>query len=144
MADNLIQSISRMLGGKPSVRVVAEDLQLTSELILLVRMMFADGEMRPEELQAFKRLCVETFGLDERDIPQILQYLKDFGYETSSFDAAAMFKDRPIEQKRTLLVNLLKMAKADNHLDMSEEELIRRTASVLGLTSADLAKTNKS
>jgi len=143
MAENLIQSISRFLGGKPSVRVVADDLQMTSGLILLVRMMFADGELRAEEMAAFRSLCVKGFGLDERDIPEILEYLKDFGYETSAWDAAAMFKEVPIEKKRVLLVHLLELAKSDNHLDASEEALIRRTAEILGLTAEDIVATGK-
>lgn len=144
MTDNVIQAISRMLGGSPSVRVVADDLQMTSELILLVRMMFADGELRPGEMGAFKRICVDAFGLDERDIPQILEYLKDFGYETSAWDAASMFTDVSVEKKRALLVHLLKLAKADNHLDVSEEELIRRTAKVLGLSAEDIGRSKES
>lgn len=92
----------------------------------------------------FKRLCKEAFGLEEQDIPGVLEYLKDFGYETTSWDAASMFADHDIERKKALLVHLLTIAKADNHLDLSEEELIRRTAEVLGLTAQDIADSRKS
>lgn len=137
---NVLDSISRMLGGNPSVNKVSDDLQLTSELILLVRMMFADGELRPQEMDIFKRLCTEAFGLNEEDIPGILVYLKDFGYETTAWDAASMFADHDIERKKSLLMHLLTIAKADNHLDLSETELIKRTAKVLGLTAEDIAQ----
>ena len=55
MSKGIIDSISRMIGGNPSLNKVADDLQLTSELILLVRMMFADGELQPTELAAFRK-----------------------------------------------------------------------------------------
>ena len=139
MANKIVDSINRLIGGNPSVRKVADDLQLTSELILLVRMMFADGKLRPEELEIFKSICVSAFGLSNEDIFEVIQYLKDFGYETSSWDAASMFSEIDVERKRELLVHMLKVAKSDNELHTSEAELIRRTAEILGLTPDDIA-----
>ena len=144
MSKGIIDSISRMIGGNPSLNKVADDLQLTSELILLVRMMFADGELQPTELTAFRKLCTEVFNLDEEDIPGVLEYLKEFGYETTSWDAASMFVGHDIERKKALLVHLLNIAKADNHLDLGEIELIRRTTKILGLTAEDLTLPIKS
>lgn len=138
MTKNWMDSFNRFLGANPSVLKVADDLQLTSELILLVRMMFADGELKPVEKETFKKLCISSFGLAEKDIPDVIQYLKDFGYETSSWDAAAMFKDLPIDRKRKLLVHMLEIAKSDNELHMNEAELIKRTAENLGLTAQDI------
>lgn len=140
--SSVLDSISRVLGGNPSAKKVSDDLQLTSELILLVRMMFADGELRPQEMDMFKRLCTEAFGLDEQDIPGILEYLKDFGYETTAWDAASMFADHDLERKKKLLVHLLTIAKSDNHLDLNETELIKRTAKILGLSAEDIAQSS--
>ena len=60
MVNNIIDSISRVLGGNPSAKKVSDDLQMTSELILLVRMMFADGELRPEDNtdQSKQHMCL--------------------------------------------------------------------------------------
>lgn len=139
MSTNFLDGLNRLLGGNPSAQKVSENLQLTSELILLVRVMFADGALRPQEMEMFKKMCVETFGLNEKDIPGILEYLKDFGYETTAWDAASMFANHDIESKRTLLVHLMEIAKSDNELNISEAELIRKTAKVLGLTAKDIA-----
>lgn len=140
MAQSIIEKLNRFLGNNPSLSRVADDLQLTSELILLVRMMLADGDLKETELAAFKRMCAGSFGLHEDDIPGVLQYLKDFGYETSAWDAAAMFRSYSLERKRELLLHLLAIAKSDGHLDRSEAELIRRTASVLGLTAQQVGE----
>ena len=139
MAETFLEKFSRFMGSNPSLGKVADDLQLTSELILLVRMIFADGELKPEELGAFKRICASAFNLNEDDIPGVLQYLKDFGYETTAWDAAAMFAEHDRERKKALLLHLLRIAKSDGHLDRSEAELIRKTAGVLGLTAEDIA-----
>lgn len=144
MTENWMDSFNRFLGANPSVLKVADDLQLTSELILLVRMMFADGELKAEEKEAFKNLCVSSFGLAEKDIPEIIGYLKDFGYETSSWDAAAMFNDLAIERKRKLLVHMLEIAKSDDELHTNEAELIKRTAKNLGLTADDIVNARNS
>ena len=140
MSNSFIDAINRMIGGNPSVRKVADDLQLTSELILLVRMMFADGELKPEEMDMFKSICVKVFGLSEEDIPKVVQYLKDFGYETSSWDAAAMFKELSDDRKQALLLHMLEIAKSDDLLHANEAELIKTTAENLGLSADDLAR----
>lgn len=138
MAVSILDKLSRLLGNNPSVRKVADDLQMTSELILLVRVIFADGKLSPGEMEAFKKLCREAFALDEEDIPQVLEYLKDFGYETTAWDAAQMFKSYPAGRKRALLLHMLEIAKADSDLDASEAELIRKTAEVLEMTAEEI------
>ncbi|MFK7902562.1 MAG: TerB family tellurite resistance protein [Nitratireductor sp.] len=137
-----IEGLKRLLGGNPSVRKVADDLQLTSELILLTRMMFADGMLKAEEKISFQKICVSVFGLEPDDIPQVVQYLKDFGYETSSWDAAAMFNEMDDGRKRLLLLNMLEIAKSDNELHSNEAELIKKTAETLGLSPEDIANTH--
>lgn len=138
MAKSILRSLREFIEGNRSVRKVADDIELTSELILLVRMMFADGELRSEEVSNFKRICTTAFDIPENDVPEVLQYLKDYGYETSAADAAQMFEDLDLERKRALLVHMLSIAKADNDLDVEEAELIRHTAETLGLTPEDI------
>ena len=135
----ILEKIRDWLDQDKSVRLVAEDMQLTSELILLIRVMFADGELKPEELENFKRICNTAFAIPEEDVPQVIEYLKDVGYETTAVDAASMFKDLDIERKRALLVHMLSVAKSDQHLAVGEIELIRKTAEVLGLDAAAIA-----
>lgn len=138
MSNGILDSLRGFVEGNRSVRKVAGDIELTSELILLVRMMFADGELKAEEIRNFKRICTTAFDIPEDDVPEVLQYLKDYGYETTAADAAAMFEELPLERKRALLVHMLSIAKSDRELHVDEAELIRRTAQNLGLTSQDI------
>ena len=135
---SLMQTLRQFVEGNPSVRKVADDIELTSELILLVRMMFADGELKPAEIGNFKRICKTAFDIPEEDIPEVLQYLRDFGYETTAADAAAMFSELDSERKRALLIHMLSIAKSDNELHVDEAELIKRTAGALGMTAAEI------
>ena len=138
MVKSLLKSLREFVEGNRSVRKVADDIELTSELILLVRMMFADGELKAEEIGNFKRICTTAFDIPEEDVPEVLQYLKDYGYETSAADAAAMFAELPVERKKALLVHMLSIAKSDDELHGDEAELIRRTASNLGMRPEDI------
>ena len=136
----LVERIRGWLDQDKSVRMVAEDIQLTSELILSVRMMFADGKLLPEELANFKRICKIAFGIPEEDVPQVIEYLREFGYETTVSDAAAMFEELEEERKRALLLHMMSIAKSDHEVHSDEVELIRRTSQILGLSEEDLQR----
>jgi len=136
----VVDRIKGWLEQDKSVKRVAEDLQLTSELVLLVRMIFADGELRPEELKDFKQICKIAFDIPDEDVPKVLKYLQEFGYETTVEDAAEMFRNLDIERKKALLVHMLSIAKSDSVIHEHEADLIRKTASVLDLDAADFAQ----
>lgn len=138
MAGNILQSIRNFVEGNRSVRRVADDIELTSELILLVRMIFADGVLQPEEFENFSRICETAFAIPHEDVPEVLKFLKEYGYETKAVNAAAIFAELPVARKRSLLIHMLSVAKSDNELHADEAELIRRTAAILGLTPADI------
>jgi len=133
-----LDRIREWLDQDKSVRMVADDIQLTSELILLIRMMFADGELKTEEMEIFKRICNTAFGIPHDDVPEVIRYLKDIGYETTVKDAALMFKDLDVERKRALLVHMFSIARSDNDLDEREVKMIRRTAEILNLSGEDI------
>ena len=134
----IVDQIRGWLEKDKTVRRVAEDLELTSELVLLVRMIFADGELRPQELDDFKKICKIAFDIPEEDVPQVLKYLHEFGYETSISDAAAMFENLDMERKKALLLHMLSIAKSDQEVHAGEVDLMRRTADLLGMTVEDL------
>lgn len=140
---SVIDKIKNWIDTDKSVRKVAEDLQLTSELILLVRMMFADGFLKPEELENFKRICKIAFDIPGEDVPKVIEYLQDFGYETSIDDAVSMFENLEWERKKTLLVHMFSIAKSDNEVHSDEAELIRKTSALLGLSAEEIAKLRK-
>lgn len=139
MANRLVEAVRSYFDADKSVRKVAEDVELTAELILLIRMMFADGRLAKRELANFKRICQTAFDIPPEDVADVIAFLKETGYETSADEAAAMFQGLELERRRALLVHMLSIAKSDDELHSDEIELLRRTAGVLGMNAEDLA-----
>jgi len=140
MANKLVEAVRNYFDQDKSVRKVADDVGLTAELILLIRMMFADGRLAKRELANFKRICLTAFDIPEEDVADVITYLKETGYETTAEEAAGMFEGLDVERRRALLVHMLSIAKSDDELHGQEIELLRRTAKVLGMNAQDLAR----
>lgn len=130
----ILDSIRTMLTNKSSVQMVADDPHLASEIMLLVRMMFIDGELNGPELELFQQYCHSVFDIPEQDVPEVIKFLREYGYETSGEQAAAIFSEMPGERKAELLGKLITMARADNVLHEKEVDLIARVSRVLGYT----------
>jgi len=130
----ILDGIRDLLNQKSAVQMVADDPQMAAELLLLLRTMFADGEMSPEEVRMFKTFCSTLFNLTEDDVPEVIRFLRDFGYETSGEQAASVFADVSAERRQQLMVHIVAMAQADNVIHDKEAEMIRKVAAVLGYT----------
>ena len=121
-------------------RIVAEDPALTAELLLLFRVILADGEVKQRELDAFKRICRDSFGLDPELMDGVYQYLHDFAYETTAAQAAAVFQDLPQERKQALLDHMIAIVQADKDVDMREERFVTRIADMLGFDITEVIR----
>jgi len=140
MVVALLDQFLALLDGDPGVRKVAGDPVLSAELLLLFRMILADGEVAESEMQAFRRICRESFGIAETSIDGVIEYLNEFGYETTGSQAIAMFRDLDVERRRLLARHMAEIAKADEHLAENEVRLLRRTLDLLGISPVDLVK----
>lgn len=138
MAMSLIAQIRSMLDGDPGVRKVADDPILSAELLLLFRMILADGEIDETEMAAFRRICKDAFGIGEESIDGVVQYLNDFGYETNGAQALALFRGLHLERRQALAKHMADIAKADKHLAAQEVRLLRRILDTLGLDPVDV------
>lgn len=134
----LLDQIRALFEGDPGVRKVAGDPVLSSELLMLFRMILADGEVTEAEMQAFRRICRESFGIPETSIDAVIEYLNDFGYETNASQAIAMFRDLDVGRRRLLARHMAEIAKADSHLAEKEVRLLARTLEMLGLDPKDI------
>ena len=70
MAKKFLDRIRDYFDQDKTVRMVADDVQLTAELMLLIRMMFADGRLAKRELDNFKRICKTAFNIPEEDVQE--------------------------------------------------------------------------
>lgn len=132
MAGGILDRMRAMLERDKTVQMVASDPALTAELLLLFRMILADGQVRGEEMLAFKRICRDVFGLNPEAMDGVYKYLEDFAYETTSEQSVAMFQELPIERRKMLLDHMIAIAESDEELDPDELRLLGRTADMLG------------
>lgn len=137
MPGRLLAQLRVLFEGDPGVRRVADDPSLSAELLLLFRMMLADGAVSQRELDTFKRICGEAFGIGEESIRSVMRYLQDFGYETTAPQALELFRALPVERRRQLVRHLARVAKADHELHEQEIKLLSRTIEFLGLEAKD-------
>jgi uncharacterized tellurite resistance protein B-like protein len=126
------ERVRALLDRHGSLNKVAHDPVLTAELLLLVRMSFADRTVEPAEADAFAAICTRLLGLHGDELKDILKYLHDFGYETTDAQAAAMLADLDEARKREILDHLATVAKADGEIDARERRLLEATARRLG------------
>jgi len=140
MAKGLVAQIKGIFEGDPGVRKVADDPVLSAELLLLFRMILADGQVSDAEMAVFRRICKESFGIGEESMQGVIDYLNDFGYETNGAQAIDMFRELDVDRRKELARHMAEIAKADSNLAENEVRLLRRTLELLGISPVDVVK----
>ncbi|MCV0397947.1 MAG: TerB family tellurite resistance protein [Rhizobiaceae bacterium] len=137
--NGMIGRLRGLFADRRAVRRVADDPALTAELLLLFRMILADGKVDQRELDAFRRICGDAFNIGADDLDEVIEYLHEFGYETSGPQALAMFQALPDERKRQLARHLADIARSDTELHAQELKLLKRTMEILKMEPDDLS-----
>ncbi|MBO6726352.1 MAG: TerB family tellurite resistance protein [Rhizobiaceae bacterium] len=139
MPQNMLARLRELLQGNASVRKVAEDPALTAELLLLVRMVLADGEVRARELDALRRIATNSLGIDGDDLEQVLDHLGAFGYEITPIQAIAVFRELDMDRRISLARHMATLAKADDELSHHEIRLLARVVEILEIDPQAIA-----
>jgi uncharacterized tellurite resistance protein B-like protein len=137
MALGLLTRLRDLIEGNASVRKVADDPALMAELLLLLRMVLADGEVTERELATLRRIA-DAFGIAGEDFEQVLRHLEDFGYEVSVAQAIAVFRELDRKRRVTLARHMAEIAKADQELSRFEVRLLARVVDMLDITPAEV------
>ncbi len=140
MANGLLARIRSVFDGDPGIKLVAEDPVLSAELLLLFRMILADGVVKEEEMEAFRRICVNAFGIPDESVGNVIEYLNEVGYETNGGQAIAMFSGMDTERRKELARHMAEIARADADLAPNEVKLLRRTLELLGISPIEQVK----
>ena len=139
MLQTLLVKVKNLIEGDPGVRKVADDPVLSAELRLLFRMILADGEVSEAEMQVFRTICRDAFGIAEGSVDSVIEHLNEIGYETTGVQALAMFKGLDYERRRQLARHMAAIAKADARLSDTEMRVLKRTLDLLEVEAADLS-----
>lgn len=140
MALALLKQIRSIFEGDPGIRKVADDPVLSAELLLLFRMILADGVVKEEEMATLRGICRDAFNIPEDSIDGVIDYLNDIGYETNSGQAVAMFRELDEDRRRLLAQHMAAIAKADSQLADNEVRLLRRTLDMLDISPVGASK----
>lgn len=134
MAPSIIDRLVTFFEGDPAVRKVAHDPTITAELLLLFRVVLADGKVEEAEMDMLKRIAEEAFGIGPESFPDVVRYLHEYGYETTGRQAAEVFQSMSYERKKALVEHMEAIARSDHDLDEREAGVIRRTIEKLNET----------
>lgn len=133
MPHRLLTRLRELLQGNVAVRKVADDPALMAELLLLFRMVLADGAVHERELEAIRRIMSVNFGIEGDDLEEVLSHVQAFGYEITPVQAIAVFREFDMERRLTLARHMADLAKADEELSRYEVRLLARVVEMLDL-----------
>ncbi len=110
---------------------------------LLIEMSRADFHVSEEEEQALTVLLEEQFGLEPAESRELLELATLEVRQAASLYQFTDLIDRhfTLEQKRSVLEMLWRLAFADGHKDKYEEYLVRKVADLIHLSHRDFIQT---
>lgn len=137
MTVSLFAAISRLFKCKPqwqgALGRLSENPTAMAEVLVLFRMVLADGVVHPSQLTAFERICERQFGISPRDMPELHALLESPKARSCDAQAFTLLGQLDTEARKALLDGMIRIARADDDLNVGEDRLLRRTASLLGL-----------
>lgn len=140
MSNGFLARLKGLFQSDNPVTQVVRDPGKSAEILLLMRLVLADGVAREEEMATLRQICAERFGLYGKDFDEVIGYLGEYGYETTGAQATAIFNELPDERKRALISHLIAVAKADKVIDPHEVRLIARAGEILGIDPRELIR----
>jgi len=117
---------------------VAEDRAIVAELLLLLRLILTDGEVRDAELAMLQRICRESLDVEEAALPGLMYVVQEMG-GASEFQTVRVFRSFDHPRRVALARRMAAIAQADAELSRREERFLVRLLDILDLQPADLA-----
>ena len=112
---------------------LSEDPVALAEILLLFRMVLADGVVHASQLTAFERICEQHFGINRSDMDELHKLLESPKARSCDAKAFTLIGQLDTEARTALLGDMMRIARASTVRNDSEDRLIRRTADLLGL-----------
>lgn len=113
---------------------------------LLVEVARADFTIDDDEAAVIERLLVDTLGLSESEVAEIVDLAKaEIAQGSSLHEFTRLINEHyPIAEKRRFMEQLWRVAAADGRIDDYEEHLLRRLADLLHLRHPEFIKAKHS
>lgn len=125
-----------------SAALTERRLQLAAA-VLMVSVVRADRKSRQDEHRVLDQALTRALNLSPEDAGVVVRAAEEAAERGESFAAALQRLDKgcTLDQKRSLVESLWRIAFADAELAGHEEYLVRKIAGKLGLSNADLIET---
>jgi len=104
---------------------------------LLLGAAYADSELHPQEKTEIRALLVELAGELRVEVEACIASFEPEKFDPSS--VIGVFKDDSEEERQRLLLLVSTVIEADEEIDLSENEYLRKLASLLALPKSALA-----
>ena len=113
----LLASIARLFAGEPersgALGALADDPVQLAEVLLLFRMVLADGVVQPSQLTAFERICEQHFGINRRDMPELHALLDSPKARSCDASAFTLVSQLDTGERMSLLNDMVRIARAN-------------------------------
>lgn len=133
----LFISIARMFERAPewpgALQQLSENPSAMAEVLVLFRMVLAGGVVHSSQLTAFERICKQHFSINPRDMPDLHLLLDSPQAQSCDAKAFMLLSQLDTDERRALLDDMMRIARANSIVDAGEDRLIRQIAVLLGL-----------
>ncbi len=110
-----------------------EDPSIVAELLLLLRLVLADGEAPPPAAALLRRIAADRVGIGAEGVEEVAQEIEHLVAAAGTGGAAAALRDMPLDRRRTLALRLAAIFAADEQCRGLQGRLAGRLAAILGL-----------
>ncbi len=139
MIDKIKDLISNFSKKEESNQELSSSLLDNACAALLVEIAFADKDFDDTEKDSLRETLIQTYGLNEREIEEIIEDAdRSVEESTSLYGYTRIVNDEfDYEDKLDLIRNLWKVAYADGNLDKYEEHLLRKISDLIHVSHSD-------
>jgi len=122
-----------------------QELQLATA-VLLIEVARADFSEDDVEIEAVAELLSEHLGVSRHDISSLVDEAKRQADHSASLQSFTrqLHEELSLEEKRSIIEMLWRVALADSTLDKHEDHLIRKVAGLLYISHGDLIRIRNS
>jgi uncharacterized tellurite resistance protein B-like protein len=147
MLKSLTAFFDRSAGGSESTEAASrkQELELATA-VLLIEVARADFSEDEVEIEAVADLLREHLGVSRHDIASLVDEAKRQADHSASLQSFTrqLHEELSVEEKRSIIEMLWRVALADSTLDKHEDHLIRKVAGLLYVSHSDLIRIRNS
>ena len=137
----MLSTLKNLPSGKSAITNAENELDTeTVAAALIFEVVRADGDIADAEMQSLTQILEQDFQINTKEIEATLSTAHQVSKETISVQhlTSKINQQWSNQDRQNLLVQLWRIAMADDHIDSHERHIIRRIAGLLYLTEAQI------